>query len=366
VSMSEVTPDGAAPSPAPSEVMTYRQQTVLLAPGPVETLEQPKNLVLIGSILTVIGVALLGTALFGSAIMMTVRIVLALVALVFLFKGLGKLGTSKCGSQFDLSYWLACIWLAALILAAIFAPLLPLGEYKDTVKTLAEPGFASPSLLSDHPLGTNNFGLDLLARALFGARASLTVAICAVLIGMIIGGTIGVMAGYFRGKVDAVVGILTNSLLAIPSLVLLIALAAVLTSNLRNITLALSILCIPSMVRIARANTIVVAQREFVLAARAMGATKWRVIWRELVPNVLVPVAALGLVAVSGLIVAEASLSFLGLGIAQPDPTWGNMIAEGQGGIVEKHPFIVLVPGVFLFLTVFSFNLIGEKYRSKL
>ena len=205
MSMSEVTPDGAAPSPAPSEVMTYRQQTVLLAPGPVETLEQPKNLVLIGSILTVVGVALLGTALFGSAIMMTVRIVLALVALVFLFKGLGKLGTSKWGSQFDLSYWLACIWLVALILAAIFAPLLPLGEYKDTVKTLAEPGFASPSLLSDHPLGTNNFGLDLLARALFGARASLTVAICAVLIGMIIGGTIGVMAGYFRGKVDAVV-----------------------------------------------------------------------------------------------------------------------------------------------------------------
>lgn len=165
MSMSEVTPDGAAPSPAPSEVMTYRQQTVLLAPGPVETLEQPKNLVLIGSILTVVGVALLGTALFGSAIMMTVRIVLALVALVFLFKGLGKLGTSKWGSQFDLSYWLACIWLVALILAAIFAPLLPLGEYKDTVKTLAEPGFASPSLLSDHPLGTNNFGLDLLARA---------------------------------------------------------------------------------------------------------------------------------------------------------------------------------------------------------
>jgi len=99
--------------------MTYRQQTVLLAPGPVETLEQPKNLVLIGSILTLVGVALLGTALFGSAIMMTVRIVLALVALVFLFKGLGKLGTSKWGSQFDLSYWLACIWLVALILAAI-------------------------------------------------------------------------------------------------------------------------------------------------------------------------------------------------------------------------------------------------------
>ncbi len=99
MSMSEVTPDGAAPSPAPSEVMTYRQQTVLLAPGPVETLEQPKNLVLIGSILTVVGVALLGTALFGSAIMMTVRIVLALVALVFLFKGLGKLGTSKWGQS---------------------------------------------------------------------------------------------------------------------------------------------------------------------------------------------------------------------------------------------------------------------------
>ncbi|MDI9919287.1 ABC transporter permease, partial [Rhodococcus sp. IEGM 1379] len=133
--MSEVTPDGAAPSPAPSEVMTYRQQTVLLAPGPIETLEKPKNLVLIGTILTVIGLALLGTSLFGSGIMMMVRIVIALVALVFLFKGLGKIGLAKWGSQFDLSYWLAVVWLIALVLAAIFAPLLPLGEYKDTVKT---------------------------------------------------------------------------------------------------------------------------------------------------------------------------------------------------------------------------------------
>ncbi|WP_246097886.1 ABC transporter permease [Rhodococcus spelaei] len=364
--MSEVTPDGAATTPAPSEVMTYPRQTVLLAPSPVSPLAGPKHLYLRGSVWTVLGLVLLGTGLFGSAVMMPVRIALVLLALVILFKGLAKLGTAKLGKGFDLSYWLACGWLAVLILAAIFAPLLPLGEYKDTVKTLAEPGFASPSLLSAHPLGTNNFGLDLLARALFGARASLTVAVCAVLIGIVVGGTIGVMAGYFRGKLDATVGILTNSLLAVPALVLLIALAAVLPSNLRNITLALSILCIPSMVRIARANTILVAQREFVLAARAMGATKWRVIWRELVPNVLVPVAALGLVTVSGLIVAEASLSFLGLGIAQPNPTWGNMIAEGQGGIAEKHPFIVLVPGVFLFLTVFSFNLIGEKYRSRM
>ena len=246
--------------------------------------------------------------------------------------------------------------------AAILAPLLPLEEHKDAQNTIGVPGNQSPVLFSAHPLGTDNNSLDLLARSIYGARYSLVIAISAVLIGLIIGGSIGITAGYFRGKVDAAIGIFTNSLLAVPALVLLIALAVVFKPpTIFTISGALSLLAIPSMIRIARANTMAFAQREFVLAARAMGATRSRVMLRELAPNVALPMASLAMVLISVLIVAEASLSFLGLGIVGA-PTWGNMIQAGQdSGVFVKYPFIWMVPGAFLFLTVFSFNIVGEK-----
>ena len=187
----------------------------------------------------------------------------------------------------------------------------------------------------------------------------------AVAIGSVLGGAIGVLAGYFRSGVDSVIGIFTNALLAVPPLIMLIALGTVLDPTIRNIAFALALLTIPSMVRLARANTIAFAQREFVLAARAMGATKLRVMTRELVPNVVLPVFSMMIVMISVLIVAEASLSFLGLGIQAPEPTWGNMVAEAEGGTLEDYPHIVLVPGTFLFLTVFSFNLLGEKAQKR-
>ena len=331
--------------------------TVLGADGAGER----KRLYRWGSILLVAGLALLVFGLVASAVIMGVRVPAVLVGLVGVYMGLRRIGLAKFGGDFDLTFVLSGVWLTVLILAALIAPLLPLGEYKDTTKTLGEKGYAPPSLFSDHPLGTNNFGLDLLSRSIYGARASLIVAVAAVIIGILIGGILGICAGYFRGKTDAIIGVFTNSLLAVPALILLIALGSVLEPNLRNISFALALLAIPSMIRIARANTIAFASREFVLAARAMGATRWRVMLRELAPNVALPLLSLGMVMISVLIVAEASLSFLGLGIKPPNPTWGNMIAEGQGGVFEQHPFIVLVPGVFLFLTVFAFNIVGEK-----
>lgn len=320
-----------------------------------------KHLYRLGTILLVVGVAALAFALVASAIVMGARIPVGIIGLIGIYMGLRRIGLARFGGDFDLTFVMSVVWLTVLILGAILAPLLPLAEYKDTTKTIRSPGYASPDLFSAHPLGTNNFGLDLLARSIYGARSSLTVAIAAVLIGIILGGAIGIIAGYFRGKVDAVIGVLTNSLLAVPALILLIALASVLTPNLRNVSFALAVLAVPSMIRIARANTIAFASREFVLAARAMGATRWRVMVRELAPNVALPLMSLGMVMISVMIVAESSLSFLGLGIKPPNPTWGNMIAEGQGGVFEQYPFIVLVPGVFLFLTVFAFNIVGEK-----
>jgi peptide/nickel transport system permease protein len=209
-------------------------------------------------------------------------------------------------------------WLVLIVGAAVLSPLLPLGNADDSAKALTSPVFAAP-LSPGHLLGTNTYGLDLLARSVVGARTSLA-----------------------------------------------IALGSVLDPGIRNIGLALALLTVPSMVRLARATTIAFARREFVLAARAMGATRRRLMIRELLPNVALPLLSLAVVMISMLIVAEASLSFLGLGIKPPEPTWGNMIAEGQDGVMEQHPFIVIVPGLCLFLTVFAFNLLGERVQQRL
>ncbi len=294
-----------------------------------------------------------------------IRMVVAAVGIGLFVASGSALGKQLFGQAFDFSFWFAVTWLVLLGVAVIFAPFLPLREHVDVGNTLDQPYNASPDPFSANPLGTNLFGLDLLARSVYGARSSLVIAVTAVVIGTVIGGTIGMVAGYFQKSVDRVVGILTNSLLAVPPLILLIALATVLEPKTRNIAFALSLLTIPGMVRLARATTMLYAPREFVVAARALGATRRRIIFRELLPNVLLPILSLAIVMISILIVAEASLSFLGLGIEPPEPTWGNMIAEGEGTVFEDYPHIVLVPGAFLFLTVFAFNLVGEKARRR-
>ena len=266
----------------------------------------------------------------------------------------------------DLLLVLCAGWVIVLGLAALFAPLLPLGEHEDVAATMLDPTYLPPFTYADHPLGTNGYGLDMLARVIYGARASLTISLLAVTIGLVVGGTVGVVAGFYRRRVDTVIGVFTNALLAVPPLILLIVLATVLEPKVRNMAFALSLLTIPTMVRLARANTIAYSQREFVLAARAIGATRGRIMLRELVPNVLPPMLSMAVVVISGLIVAEASLSFLGLGIQPPSPTWGNMIAEAEANdTMTLHPFVLLVPGTFLFLTVFSFNLLGERAQQR-
>ncbi|OLT31726.1 ABC transporter permease [Actinomadura sp. CNU-125] len=319
----------------------------------------------IGPAVAVPGLAVLGASVTVLAGTGWPQLAAVLVGLAASYAGLDRTGRALFGPGFDLLFWLCGAWLIALVGAALLAPVLPLGEHQDIVATLDSPGMAVPDLSTAHPLGTNNFGLDLLGRLVYGARSSLVVSLGAVLIGMIVGGAVGIAAGYLR-RADAPVGVLTNSLLAVPPLILLIALGTVLEPTLTNIAIALSLLAIPSMIRMARANTLAFAQREFVLAAEMQGASRWRIATRELLPNVVPPLASYGMVMVSVLIVAEASLSFLGLGVQPPAPSWGNMIAEGeQNNAFTDHPHIVLVPGITLFLTVFAFNLVGEKARKR-
>ncbi|OKI86459.1 ABC transporter permease [Streptomyces sp. CB02414] len=320
---------------------------------------------LVGAGLTVVGLVLLVFGATTPQLVTPAKAAVALLGLGLLFAGASRLGKLWAGPGFDVVFWFGAGWLLLLGLAILCAPWLPLAEDRDVASTVAEPVFATPTFTGAHPLGTNAFGLDLLARSLYGARSSLLISLSAVALGTVVGGAIGMVAGYFQKSVDRAVGIATNSLLAVPPLILLIALATVLEPHLRNVAFSLALLTVPGMVRLARATTMAYANREFVVAARAMGATRSRILLRELLPNVLLPVLSLAVVMISVLIVAEASLSFLGLGIQPPEPTWGNMIAEGEGQVFEEHPHIVLVPGAFLFLTVFAFNIVGEKARGR-
>ena len=311
-----------------------------------------------------IGIAAVAAGLTASGLDADTQWIVCGLGAAATYAGLDAVGMTLRGRSFDTGSWLATLWLGLVVLAAVFADVLPLAESKDVSKALLEPVRARPDLLSEHPLGTDTQGLDLLGGVIYGARVSLQVSLGAVAIGMAIGGVIGVVAGFFGRRIDAVVRFFTDSLLAFPPLILLLAVVAAVTPNARNIALALAVLTVPTFIRLARANTLTFAQREFVLAARAMGASSARVIFRELVPNVVRPLLSYGFLIIAVLIVAEASLSFLGVGIQRPTPTWGNMIAAGQGTF-EDHPHLVFVPGAVMFLTVFAVNRVGDRVRRR-
>jgi peptide/nickel transport system permease protein len=292
------------------------------------------------------------------------RIVVGLLGVAGVYAALSLSAKGRFGPLFPIGLWLSVTYLVLCTLAAVTANWLPLAESTDPSKTLHAPVLAPPDLLSRHPFGTDSQGLDVLGGIIHGLRVSLIVGVGAVAIGFMIGGLIGVAAGYYRGKVDQGVDVFTNSTLAFPPLIFLLGLAAVVQRNIENITLALAIITIPTFIRLARANTLALSQREFVVAARALGARRRRIILRDLVPGALLPLTSYAFVVVAVVIVAEASLSFLGLSIPRPTPTLGNMIAAGQDRF-QTHPHLVFVPAIALFLLVLSFNRIGEEARRR-
>lgn len=291
-----------------------------------------------------------------------VRLVVVVLGLVLAYVGIDRLLWRAVGRRVQTDLWLSAAWMTLVIAAAALADLLPLKESRDASASFGAPVTQRPNLLSAHPLGTDTFGLDLLGGVIYGARLSLQISFGAVVIGLLVGGLIGVLAGYFRGWFDSVVSIFTDSLLAFPPLILLIALMVAINPTVVNLAFALALLGIPTYIRLARANTLVFAQREFVTAARGMGATRRRIILRELVPNVALPLFSYAFIIVAVLIVAEGSLSFLGLSIPRPEPTWGNMISAGANDM-RRIPHLVFVPATVMFLTVFALNRIGDRAR---
>lgn len=319
----------------------------------------------IGPVLMLIGASLVWV---GTAVMTDVtaflRIVVTVVGLGVVYAGVDRALWRWRGRRVATDFWLACVWLGLVVTSAVFANVLPFAESRNASKTFTAPVSARPDLFSAHPLGTDTFGLDLLGGVVFGARISLQISVGAVLIGLILGGLVGMIAGYFRGFLDEAVGVLTNSLLAIPPLIFLIALMVALDANVLNLSVALAFLGIPTYARLARANTLVIRQREFVLASRSVGARHVRVMFREILPNLVLPLFSYAFIVLAVLIVAEGSLSFLGLSIPRPEPTWGNMISAGANDL-RRTPHLVFVPGIVMFITVFALNRVGDHLRSR-
>jgi peptide/nickel transport system permease protein len=252
----------------------------------------------------------------------------------------------------------AIAWIAAIALAAIFANVLPIPSPTD-IDMLGKRALPS----AEHWLGNDALGRDELSRLIYGARVSLTVGLLAPVIGVTIGGALGMLAGYFRGRLETFIVGGMDVLLAFPPLVLALALATYMGQTVPNIILIIGVLGIPAFTRVARAVTLSLSEREFVTAARALGATDARILLRELLPNVALPLVAFFLLGVAVTIVVEGALSFLGLGVPPPMPSWGSMIGEGRESL-DIAPWLAFLPALMMFLTVLSFNIVGDTLRA--
>ena len=258
--------------------------------------------------------------------------------------------------------------LVVIVGMAIFAPLLsphdPLTKV-DGASQFGPPVWADGGSW-DTPLGTDNLSRDVLSRTIYGARVSVIVGITGTAVAGVIGMIMGVAAGYFGGWVDSVIMRVVDAWLAIPTLVLAILLAAVLGPSMWNIVLILGIGYWTRYARILRSEVLSLREREFVKLAQVAGASKIRIIMQHIVPNVLNTWLVLASLTVGVVIIAEASLSFLGVGVPPPTPAWGSMLTEGRSALITKRTNLIIGPAILLGLTVLATNMFGDWLRVKL
>lgn len=266
--------------------------------------------------------------------------------------------------RLGLGAWLAIAWLALMIGFAVIGPMLGL-DTASSSKNKNKPPFSD-----GHLLGFDGSGRDMLNQLILGTRASMFVSFGAVVFGTAIGGFLGLVAGYFKNRFTSVLGSLFDILLAYPPLVLALTLVTVLASqpdvsDFRRqlvVLLGIGIVSVPILARITRANTLMWSEREFVLAARAMGAKRWRILLRDVLPNVVPAMLAIALLGVAVAIVAEGGLSLLGVGVK--GVSWGNIINTGRNEF-RRAPHIIFAPVTMLFLTVMALNYLGDVVRRR-
>jgi peptide/nickel transport system permease protein len=224
--------------------------------------------------------------------------------------------------------------------------------------------FARPSI--EHWFGTDEFGRDLMSRIIYGARIALFVGFTASFIGCTLGGLLGVVSAYCGGKIDLFLERLMDILLAFPQLILALAIASILGPAVQNVVIAISIPIIPRAARVVRSTALSVKENVYVEAVQALGAAQRRIVFRHIVPNVVAPYIIILTAQLGGAILAEAALSYLGLGAAEPTPSWGLMLSGSALSYAEKAPWIPIFPGIAISLGVFGFNLFGDSLRDSL
>ena len=259
-------------------------------------------------------------------------------------------------------FWVCASWLGILTLVAILAPVLPI---EDPTALRSGPAREGPSF--SHWFGTDNLGRDVFARAVWGARISLVVGAFAIAFGLLVGGSLGMLAGFLKGKVDQVISFVFFTVLSFPALILAILIVTSYERSLQTVALTLGVLSVAPVGRLARAQTLVFAEREFVQAARVVGAKNGRILIKELLPNVMIPMGALGLLGMGIAIVAEGGLAFLGLSIAGEGAgtlSWGKLISESRSvrDLQNNAHVAFSIIGV-MFLTILALNFAGDRVR---
>jgi peptide/nickel transport system permease protein len=262
-------------------------------------------------------------------------------------------------------FWAAVAWIVFFGLVLLLVPVLPIDDPQDSTADL----FAGMNE-DGHLFGADELGRDMFSRVLWGGRVSLSIGVVSVILGFFLGGFIGITAGFFRGRYEKAVMALVDVMLSFPALILALALLAMLSEpgtqegSFGKVVTVLTVLSIPALARITRANTLVYSQREFVVAARSLGAKPWRILVREILPNVLPSMMSFSFIALAILVIAEGALAFLGLSVEAPTATWGKLIEAGRGDL-DKAPHLALIPCAFLFVTLLSLNLVGDKLQAK-
>lgn len=255
---------------------------------------------------------------------------------------------------------LGMIIFLALVLMALFPSLIAPEGYDNQQYTKL---FQPPS--AQNIMGTDNLGRDVFSRVLYGARYSMGVGFFAVIFALLIGGTMGSIAAFYGGRADSLIMRFLDIVLSIPSILLAIAITSILGTNIVNLTIAISISSFPHYARIVRAAILSIKELEFVEAARAIGASDTRIIFRHLLPNAMAPIIVQATVGLGGAILSCAALSFIGLGIQPPLPEWGTMLSAGRE-YIREYWWLVVFPGMFIMLAIFSVNLFGDGLRDAL
>ena len=248
--------------------------------------------------------------------------------------------------------------LIVLVLAAVFAPVIVTHDplWQHVPSRLTPPG-------AEYLLGSDTFGRDTFTRIVYGSRTSLFVGLLSVAIGAVAGTLIGIASGYLGGRVDILIQRVVDALMGFPSLVLALLMVVALGASLQNVTLAIAMTFVPRMTRLARSSALSIKQEVYVLASQAIGAGAVRVILRHILPNSLAPVFVLATGYLGTAVVAEASLSFLGLGVPPPAPSWGGMLELAARERMESAPWLAIFPGLALSIVVFSFAFFGDALR---